>query len=259
MPRPNVLWIMTDQHRRDCVGAYGADTVRTPHLDRLASAGLVFDRFYSTCPLHTGRYPHSCGALVNGFGKWGDEASATLGDDEITTDELLAEAGYHLGHVGVSHVKTKPPLRRRVSFARYVSNAEYDAYVSRKGLQPPDMSAHQQECPTRFGDELRPVRFSAPNPGRHPFEPEDYLDSFYAREAARFIADAPHDRPFALFCFLWLPHPPFVVPEPYFSMYSPEDVELPPNVMAPQEGKAPMHLTHLPGQIGAVPDEQGWR
>jgi arylsulfatase A-like enzyme len=267
MARPHILWIMTDQHRRDCLGAYGARTVRTPHLDRLAGTAVAFDRFYSTCPLcvparsslHTGRYAHSCGGIVNGFTRLGDEASATLNPDEVTVDELLANAGYHLGHVGVSHVKTRPPLRERVPFAAFVSDAEYAAYLKRKGLQPPDETAHQQECPTRFGDEVRPVRFSAPNPGRHPFEPADFLDCFYAREAARFVAEAPPDRPFALFCFLWLPHPPFVIPEPYFSMYSPEDVVLPPNVMAPQTGKPPMHLEHLPGQVGATPDRAGWR
>ncbi len=263
---PNILWLMADQLRRDCVGVYGSRGVHTPNLDALAAEGVTFDRFYATCPLsaparsslHTGRYVHSCGALVNGFSQWGDRAAGSLNVDEVTVDEILASAGYHIGHVGVDHVRTEPPLRHKVPFAKFVSIPEYNAYCARRGLEVPSKDDHQRPCPTRFGDEIREVRFSAPNPGEHPFAPQDYLDMYYAREAARFIAEAPHDQPWALFCFLWLPHPPFVIPEPYLSMYGPDDVDPPPNLMAPQTGKPELHLTHLPGQIGADPSREEW-
>ena len=42
MPRPNILFIMDDQHRHDYLGAAGAEFLRTPHLDRLAAAGVRF-------------------------------------------------------------------------------------------------------------------------------------------------------------------------------------------------------------------------
>lgn len=268
----NVVWIMTDQHRRDCVGAYArqdcrAHDLRTPNLDRLADRSVVFDRHYSTCPLcvparcslHTGRYAHSCGAIVNGFSPHGDENASTLNADEITVGELLAEAGYHVGHVDINHVRTEPPLPKRGGFDTFISTGDYGRYLKEKGLERPDMSPHQQECPTRFGDEIRPVRFSAPNPGRHPFAPEDFQDFYFAREAARFVREAPADEPYFLMCFLWMPHPPFVIPEPYFSMYSPEDIELPPNVPGTQAGKPRMHLEHLPGQVGANRSLADWR
>lgn len=263
---PSILWIMADQLRRDCVGAYGSRGVRTPNLDSLAAEGITFDRFYATCPLcaparsslHTGRYVHSCGALVNGFSQLGDREAGSLNPDEVTVDEILASQGYHIGHVGVDHVRTDPPLRQKVPFTKFVSIPEYNAYCAERGLELPSKEPHQKAVPTRFGEEIREFQFSAPNPGRHPFAPEDYLDVYYARQAADFIADAPDDRPWALFCFLWLPHPPFVIPEPYFSMYGPHDVDPPPNLMAPQTGKPEVHLSHLPGQIGADPSREEW-
>ncbi|MGQ9731006.1 MAG: sulfatase-like hydrolase/transferase [Candidatus Zipacnadales bacterium] len=45
------MWIMADQLRRDCVGASSSRGVHTPHLEAMAAAGIVFDRFYMTCPL----------------------------------------------------------------------------------------------------------------------------------------------------------------------------------------------------------------
>ncbi|HJB34766.1 MAG TPA: sulfatase-like hydrolase/transferase, partial [Candidatus Blautia merdipullorum] len=63
MSNPNIVFIMTDQLRADCLGYAGHPDVKTPYLDTLAARGVVFDRAYSACPsciaaraaLHTGR------------------------------------------------------------------------------------------------------------------------------------------------------------------------------------------------------------
>ena len=67
--RPNILFLMTDEHRFDCVG-YVNPVVKTPNLDNLASQSVVFTHAYSTSPscvparaaIYTGRYPSECGA-----------------------------------------------------------------------------------------------------------------------------------------------------------------------------------------------------
>ena len=46
--RLNILFILTDQQRRDSLGCYGNEVCRTPHLDALAREGVVFDRAF--CP-----------------------------------------------------------------------------------------------------------------------------------------------------------------------------------------------------------------
>ena len=42
--RPNILFLFTDQHRFDVLGAYGNPHVKTPNLDRLATGGVLFER-----------------------------------------------------------------------------------------------------------------------------------------------------------------------------------------------------------------------
>lgn len=63
MTKPNIVLIVTDQLRADCLGYSGHPDVKTPYLDSLASQGVVFNHAYSACPsciaaraaLHTGR------------------------------------------------------------------------------------------------------------------------------------------------------------------------------------------------------------
>ena len=49
--RPNILFIMDDQHRFDYMGCAGADFVRTPNIDRLAKQGVHFTQCTTNCPV----------------------------------------------------------------------------------------------------------------------------------------------------------------------------------------------------------------
>ena len=46
--RPNILLILTDQHRLSAVGAYGETPCQTPNIDRLAAEGIRFETAYTT-------------------------------------------------------------------------------------------------------------------------------------------------------------------------------------------------------------------
>lgn len=91
---PNVLLVTLDTLRADALGSYGATTGATPHLDRLASEGVRFERAYTVTPLtipahssiHTGLYPPRHGVRDNG--------DFFLGDDATTLAEILSGAGY---------------------------------------------------------------------------------------------------------------------------------------------------------------------
>ena len=69
----NVVFMLADQLRADCVGCYGNPVVKTPHVDALASAGTRFARTFAQHPqcvpsraaTLTGRYPHTNGAVSN--------------------------------------------------------------------------------------------------------------------------------------------------------------------------------------------------
>ncbi len=49
--RPNILLIMSDEHDPGVMGCYGDSVVQTPHMDRLANEGIIFDAAYTSSPL----------------------------------------------------------------------------------------------------------------------------------------------------------------------------------------------------------------
>lgn len=71
--RPNLLYILSDQHTPEILGCYGNDVVHTPNLDRLAHEGAIFENVYCPSPLCvpsrmamlTGQHPHETGAWAN--------------------------------------------------------------------------------------------------------------------------------------------------------------------------------------------------
>ncbi len=50
MSKPNIVFIYSDQHRCDAVGCAGHPVIKTPHLDRLGSEGVVFSQCYTNGP-----------------------------------------------------------------------------------------------------------------------------------------------------------------------------------------------------------------
>src|SRR5262249_5909905 len=90
---PNVLILMSDQHKRSCMGAYGDTVAHTPNLDALATQSVRFTDAYCTNPvctpsrasLLTGLYTHNHGSLNN---------STPLPSKHKTIAHHFAQAGY---------------------------------------------------------------------------------------------------------------------------------------------------------------------
>jgi arylsulfatase A-like enzyme len=104
LARPNVLLIISDDQGYGDLSLHGNPHVRTPHLDRLATNGIQFERFFvsSVCAptrasLLTGRYSLRTGA--RGVTR-GDE---TMRSEEVTIAEALRGAGYRNGYFGKWH------------------------------------------------------------------------------------------------------------------------------------------------------------
>ncbi len=104
--RPNILFIMTDDHAAHAIGAYGSRINQTPNLDRLAPEGMRFERCFvvnsictpSRASILTGKYSHKNGVPVfNPFD----------GSQPHVAKHLQA-AGYHTGIVGKWHLGTEP-------------------------------------------------------------------------------------------------------------------------------------------------------
>src|SRR5699024_5596994 len=100
--RPNIVLIQADQMAAQALGAYGDHAARTPHMDRLAAEGAVYDRAYCNTPLcspsrasmMTGQMPSDLGCYDNG-----DDFAASV----PTFAHRLRTAGYHTALVGRMH------------------------------------------------------------------------------------------------------------------------------------------------------------
>jgi arylsulfatase A-like enzyme len=112
--RPNVLFLMTDQHHARAMSAAGNPHVRTPALDALSARGLRFEKSYCTYPLccpgrasfFTSRMPHELGIYGNSDAELSEKGVPTLG-------ELFREAGYDTAYAGKWHLKPAYPTFKR--------------------------------------------------------------------------------------------------------------------------------------------------
>lgn len=103
--KPNILFILTDDHRPDGMGCYGNTAIRTPHFDSIAREGARFDRFYVAAPLCcpsraaflSGLYPHQTNILTNG----GNQSFSTPSIAHALAKE------YVTGFIGKAHVPAK--------------------------------------------------------------------------------------------------------------------------------------------------------
>lgn len=114
--RPNFLLIFTDDHGYGDVSAYGPSDVRTPHIDRIGSQGILFTSMRANCTvcspsraaLLTGRYADRVG--VPGVIRTKPEDSwGYFSPDVPTLANVLGDAGYHTALIGKWHLGLESP------------------------------------------------------------------------------------------------------------------------------------------------------
>jgi len=106
-PRPNILFIMSDDHASHAMSCYGSKVNQTPNLDRIAREGMRFTNSFCTnsicapcrAVILTGKYSHLNGLIDN---------AVKFDGSQQTFPKLLQKAGYETAIIGKWHLKTDP-------------------------------------------------------------------------------------------------------------------------------------------------------
>jgi len=211
MPQhPNVLFIHSDQHRFDCLGANGHPVLRTPNLDRLARSGVNFTHAFCPIPLCTptrssllfGQWPTGHLAIANS----NTEAPRPAQPDLPTYSQCLRDSGDFLAYVGKWHVHPqKTPLE--FGFEQYISESAYTTWRLNAGLKP------LARLNGWFGEVDPHIR---PEQSRLAWGADQIIDLL--------VECATSGKPFHLRWDPSEPHLPNIVPEPFCSMYPPAEI-----------------------------------
>ena len=105
--RPNIIFIMSDDHSEAAISAYGSNLISTPNIDRIANEGAKFNNSFVTnsicapsrAVLLTGKYSHLNGVLDN---------NQIFDGEQETFPKILQEAGYETSMIGKWHLKSQP-------------------------------------------------------------------------------------------------------------------------------------------------------
>ena len=216
--KPNVVIIMSDQHRAGFTrrSGYAVDTM--PALDRLAGRGVAFERAYTTAPLCvparismlTGRWPHAHRVRQN--------SAPRHAYFEKDIFQVLKGAGYKTGLSGKNHSHL---TEKSVDFWRPYSHSS--------GWKPEPAPKEYIE----FDKWMQHLNFGV---GQEPtpFPAEVQYPYRIVSNAIEFVQSA-GDQPFALWVSFPEPHNPYQVPKPYFDMFPPDSV--PPRHVGPEAQK----------------------
>lgn len=214
---PNIVLILADDLGYADLGCYGATRIQTPHLDRLAEAGVRLTQFYNAgrcCPsrasLLTGLHPTQCGMgdmADNHFDYPGYEGYLT--DRCVTLAEALREAGYATYISGKWHVGTDTahwPHRRGFNRSFGLVNGASSYFDIR---------------PYRDTSWFTDVSVRMYEDGRDYFPPREgfYMTDAFTERAVRFIREHDPDRPFFLYLPYTAPHWPLHAPEAEIAKY----------------------------------------
>lgn len=231
--RPNVLVLFFDDMRFDTF-SYRGGPVPTPNIDALAAAGTRFDSAMSTtglcspsrAALFTGRWGHKTG-LDDNVGLY----HSRLSELDPTQGGLIkraADQGYFVGYVGKWHLGAQGPTLRGAEFVW--GDEEHTNERHGRPWTPYEMVDSVQGY--RRGE-------TDANGEKHLYYqtlPGSYEDSFTAakvKAGQEMLRKAATDeRPFFGVISFQQPHPPYRVPEPFASMFDPDQISLPNNHLA---------------------------
>lgn len=267
--KPNIIYILTDQQRRDTLSCYSGTQCQTPFLDQLSEESVVFDNAYTSCPvctparatIQTGLYPHRHGMETNNY------APGCMVHELPDRPELLSrrlqQQNYSLGYTGKWHLGAGQEIKDNHAF-KTMRNDVYFAELEQGitslpttlGYEGDDFGGHGGAGLkyTQFQKYLKDNglthgmenRISGIYHGHFAAEIttpiESTIDYYLTEQAIHYINEfKDRDKPFYFQLNYWGPHEPYLAPSEFLDLYREMNIEPWPNFYEQDQNKPSIH------------------
>lgn len=218
--RPNIILIMTDQQRGDCVGVMGNPGIKTPNMDRLSADGITFMNGYSSCPSST----PARAALLTGMNPWhnGMLGYGTIAEKyEFEMPRMLADNDYYTYAVGKLHYA---PQRNLHGF--HGALLDESGRVHSDDFESDYRKWFRQQAPGLNPDSTG-MGWNEHNGKAYVLPEKLHPTTWTANEAIKFIHEYEKENPLFLKISFARPHSPYDPPQRFVDMYKDEDIRKP--------------------------------
>lgn len=261
MKKPNILLITSDQQHWNTIGRFNPE-LSTPNLDRLANEGTAFMRAYCPNPTCTpSRSSIITGTHPSQHGAW--SLGTKLLEDRHTVGEDFAQAGYRTALVGKAHFQQLQsteaypsleayPIMQDLDFWRQYDEPFYgfeDVELARNHTNEALVGQHyalwleEKGCGNWRDYFLPPTGTMEPGKRYHWDIPEEFhYDAWIAeRTNAKLEQYKDTGEPFFLWSSFFDPHPEYLAPKPWDTMYDPDKLTIP-SVTPGEHDRNPIHF-----------------
>ena len=227
-PRPNILFLMADQYRGDCLGCDGHPVIQTPNLDRLAAEGVRFVHAYSCTPTCT----PARAALLTGLGPW---RNGMLGYGKvpekypIEMPQALRDGGYYTTGIGKMHWS---PQRNTHGF--HMTLLDESGRAQSPEFRSDYRAWFYSQAPT-LNPDVTGIGWNDYRSAVYALPEELHPTTWTANTACNFIESYNHVEPFFLKVSFSRPHSPYDPPARWMDAY--KDVPIPPAAIGNWESK----------------------
>lgn len=270
MKQPNILFILTDQQRKDTLSTYGDLVSQTPHLDQLSEESVVFENAYTTCPIctparatiQTGLYPIHHGMITNSY-NYGNMVQE-LADTGTLLSRRLEKIGYTPGYTGKWHLGSGVEnVKNDWYIQKYMGDIEFPEYTlkndsipTKHGYVGDDFPGHgfggyvyeeykeylkEKDLTLEFGDVLK-GHYAEHQAAAILSGIETSIEHFLIERTKQILDSFSEDKPWYFQLNFWGPHEPYFAPQEFVDLYQDEKIEPWKNFTGDSANKPKIHL-----------------
>jgi choline-sulfatase len=233
----NVLLLMADQHRRDCLGVEGNRSVHTPNLDSLARSAVRFSSAYCANPVCTpSRASLLTGLYTHHHQTWSNATPWPF--EHKTAAHYFGRAGYMTALIGKMHFVDAQThgFDYYLDFNDWFQSLGPGAKLWADELGRANSGSGMPQINDLWRDEGDPWKDVRELDSRQgsvavgavsKMPEEDHFESFVARETIRFLREHGKKQPFFAISSCLKPHDPFMPASRFAAMFQAEDMKLP--------------------------------